>query len=85
MVRQIAKKVVMETSQIQSSETINRNKEREQIHLVILPYMSKQGDCPARNTNTEINSNSAENKKAQVICTVTKLGSKFNIKDVRNL
>ena len=84
MVRQIGQKVVMKPSQTESSGTINTNEETEQTHLLILPYRGKQGDRALRNINREINyfaeiSYFAENKKSQVICVATKLGSTFNI------
>lgn len=69
----------MEHSQIQSSETIYSNEETEQTHMLILPYQRKQGNCGLRKP---INSNLPEKKKAQIIYTGTKLGNKFNIKDV---
>ena len=80
MVRQIGQKVVMEPSLIESSETTNTNKETEQTYLLIFPNRVEQGDCALRNINKERYCHLAENKKAQVICTITKLGSKFNMK-----
>ena len=72
----------MEPSQIESSKTIDTNKETEQTHLLIFLYRGKQGDRALRNFNREINCHLFENKKAQVICTVTKLASKLYIKSI---
>ena len=48
MARQIVQKVVMEHSQMQSSETIYSNEETEQTHMLILPYKRKQGNRALR-------------------------------------
>lgn len=50
--------------------------------MLILPYKKEQGERALRNINRNVNRHLPEVKKAQVIQAVTKLGSKFNIKDV---
>ena len=72
----------MEPSLIESSETTNTHKETEQTNLLSFPNRVEQGDRALRNINRERYCHLAENKKAQVICTITKLGSKFNIKGI---
>ena len=49
--------------------------------MLVLPYEGRQGECALLNIQMEVNLHLAENKKVQVIWTVTKLGSKFNIKN----
>lgn len=79
MVRQIGQRVVMELSLIESTETTNTSKETEQTCLLIFQNRVEQSDRALRNINRERYCHLAENKKAQVICTITKLGSKFKV------
>ena len=53
----------MERSQIQYSETIDKNEETEP-HKSIFPYKRKQGNRTLRNINTETNRHLPENKKS---------------------
>ena len=82
MVRWISQKVAMEHFHIEFSEIINANEEREQRQMLILPCKEKQGEHGPGNMNRELNRQLPENKKAQTIYTVTKLGSKFTVKYV---
>ena len=63
--RQIAQKVGVKWSQIQSSETIDTNEETEQTHTLILPYKGEQGERAQKNISREINRHLPENKKAK--------------------
>ena len=63
--RQIAQKVDVKCSQIQSSETIDTNEETEQTHTLILPCKGEQGERAQKNINREINRHLPENKKAK--------------------
>ena len=54
MVRQIAQKVDMESSQIRSIDTISTNETIEQIHMLILPYKGKQDNRTLRNIGKQI-------------------------------
>lgn len=63
MVRQITQKVVIERSQIKSSETIDSNEETEQPHMFIFPYKVKLGNHALRNINRETSRHLPENKK----------------------
>lgn len=62
--RQIAQKVFMKRSQIQSKETIGANEEIDQTHMLILPYNGEQGEPALRNINREIKRHLPDNKKA---------------------
>ena len=50
--------------------------------MLILLFKGKQGKYALKNVNTEINRHLPENKKAKLIYTGIKLGSKFYVKDV---
>ena len=62
--REIAQKVFMKRSQIQSKETIGANEETDQTHMLILPYNGEQGERALRNINREIKRHLPDNKKA---------------------